>query len=396
MQRTDEYDYIVVGAGSRRAASSPAGWPRTATRGCCSLEAGGSDRTRFCTVPGMISIIHTVPQVKKRFDWGYYTVPQPNAAGPPHPDVRGRVLGGSSAINGMVFVRGHRTNYDDWAADGCTGWGYDDVLPASSGSRTGRAAPDDYRGAGGPIGGHRAEGPDAGVVARAHRGASPTTCDVPVLDDYNARDAGGRRRLPDERARRACASARRRRTCTGGRAANLDVQSGVTVARVVIEGAARGRRRGRSSGGASAASFARAREVILSARRHRLGAAPHALGRRAGRRSCAQHGIGVVADLPVGENLHDHLFVPMTFLAPSAMHRGTAWHFFSGMLAESVRGDVVVRAHGVRGARRFVRSRHAKNGVPDLQILTPAVGLPVAQPGPAGAARGRHAAGASR
>ena len=86
------------------------------------LEAGGTDRTRFCTIPGMISIVHTVPEVKKRFDWGYYSVPQKHAADRRIPMVRGKVVGGSSAINGMLFVRGHRANYDGWAKEGCEGW----------------------------------------------------------------------------------------------------------------------------------------------------------------------------------------------------------------------------------------------------------------------------------
>jgi choline dehydrogenase len=114
-----EYDFIVVGAGSAGCIVAA----RLAEQGDARVllvEAGGSDRTRFCKIPGMISIVHTVPQVKKRFDWGYYTVPQPHAANRKIPATRGKVLGGSSAINGMMFVRGHRANYDGLAAEGAT------------------------------------------------------------------------------------------------------------------------------------------------------------------------------------------------------------------------------------------------------------------------------------
>ena len=69
----------------------------------------------------MIAIFHNVPALKKRLDWGYYTAPQASALGRRIPQPRGRVLGGSGSINGMVFVRGNRQNYDDWAAAGCAG-----------------------------------------------------------------------------------------------------------------------------------------------------------------------------------------------------------------------------------------------------------------------------------
>jgi choline dehydrogenase len=121
-------DYIVAGAGSagcvlaRRLAQSGAT--------VILLEAGGSDRTRLVRKPGMIAIFHNVPALKKRLDWGYYTAPQASALGRRIPQPRGRVLGGSGSINGMLFVRGNRKNYDDWAAAGCTGWSFADVLPS--------------------------------------------------------------------------------------------------------------------------------------------------------------------------------------------------------------------------------------------------------------------------
>ena len=86
------------------------------------LEAGGRDRTRLVRKPGMIAIFHNVPALKKRLDWGYYTVPQAAARGRRIPQPRGWVLGGSGSINGMLFVRGNQKNYDDWAAAGCKGW----------------------------------------------------------------------------------------------------------------------------------------------------------------------------------------------------------------------------------------------------------------------------------
>src|SRR5690606_5023969 len=82
-----------------------------------------------------------------------------------------------------------------------------------------------------------------------------------------------------------------------------------------------------------------------------------------------EHGIAVHADLPVGQNLHDHLFVPMTFLAPTAIHRGTPFHFLGGRLGEATKGAAWFGRTVFEGAG-FVRSRHAR-GKPDLQIHTP-------------------------
>ena len=102
------------------------------------LEAGGPDRTRLVRKPGMIAIFHNVPALKKHLDWGYYTAPQASALGRRIPQPRGRVLGGSGSINGMLFVRGHRKNYDDWAVPG---WSYETYYPVSNEWRTGRTAP---------------------------------------------------------------------------------------------------------------------------------------------------------------------------------------------------------------------------------------------------------------
>ena len=109
-------DYVIAGAGSagcvlaRRLAQTGAS--------VILLEAGGPDRTRLVRKPGMIAIFHNVPALKKRLDWGYYTAPQASALGRRIPQPRGRVLGGSGSINGMLFVRGNRKNYDDWDVPG--------------------------------------------------------------------------------------------------------------------------------------------------------------------------------------------------------------------------------------------------------------------------------------
>src|SRR5688572_16062930 len=162
-----EYDYVIVGAGSAGCivASRLAEIPGAKV---LLLEAGGTDQTRLCTMPGMVSVIHTVPQVKKRFDWGYYTVPQEHAVGRRIPTVRGKVLGGSSSINGMLFVRGNRHNFDAWASEGCTGWSFDDVLPSFKRLEDWEGGSNALRGSGGPVAVTAAKGITAASEAFVH------------------------------------------------------------------------------------------------------------------------------------------------------------------------------------------------------------------------------------
>src|SRR5262249_25792065 len=147
-------------------------------------------------------------------------------------------------------------------------------------------------------------------------------------------------------------------------APKLEVRSGVTVARVLIE-------RQRAVGieiidGGEKVQLRATREVVLTGgvfgsaqvlMLSGIGPAAH----------LKEHGLPVVADLPVGQNLHDHLFVPLTFLAPSAVHRGTPWHFFGGMIAEATKGDTWF-GRTVFEVVAFLKTRRATDGVPDFQI----------------------------
>jgi choline dehydrogenase-like flavoprotein len=326
----------------------------------------------------MISIVHTVPQLKKRFDWGYYTEPQRHAAGRRIPTVRGKVLGGSSSINGMIFVRGHRANYDDWAAAGCPGWGYDDVLPAFKRLEDWEDGATSHRGAGGPIAVTRARAVTA--ASQAFVEAVAATFGVPVNPDYNGPDQVGATffQMSARGGRRSSASEGYLR----GARANLTTRTGVTVSRIVIE---RDRAVGVQIADGREETVVRAtREIILAA--GAIGSAQllmlSGIGPAAHLR---EHGIGVVADLDVGQNLHDHLFVPMTFLAESAIHRGTPWHFFGGMVKEAMFGDTWFGRTVFEGAG-FVRTARAKGNVPDLQIHS----LPWSYPSPNQDAPVRH------
>src|SRR6185437_11334912 len=180
-------DYVVVGAGSagciiaRRLADTGAS--------VILLEAGRRDNTQLVRKPGMIGPMHAVPQLKAKVDWGHYTIEQKHALGRKIPQTHGKVLGGSSSINGMVFVRGNRKNFDDWAAEGNTGWGYEDVLPSFKKFESFEDGGTDYRGGDGPIKVIRAR--QLTPASEAFMDALSGTAGVKRNDDYNAAEQEG-------------------------------------------------------------------------------------------------------------------------------------------------------------------------------------------------------------
>jgi len=120
----DQYDYIIVGAGSAGAVLANR-LSKNPSVSVCLIEAGPTDKTPLIHTPLGLMFLAKNP----RYNWLYESSPQTGAAGRNIPVPRGKTLGGSSAINGMVYIRGHRADYDAWAEAGCNGWSYDDVLP---------------------------------------------------------------------------------------------------------------------------------------------------------------------------------------------------------------------------------------------------------------------------
>lgn len=140
----DQFDIIIIGGGS--AGSAAAG--RLSENGkyqVCLIEAGGHNNIFQIKTPGMM------PFISAKSNYRFETVPQKGLNGRNGYQPRGRGLGGSSAINAMVYIRGNKWDYDNWAAMGCDGWAYDDVLPIFKRSEHNERIADDFHGSGGPL-----------------------------------------------------------------------------------------------------------------------------------------------------------------------------------------------------------------------------------------------------
>ena len=321
------------------------------------LEAGGPDRTRLVRQPGMIAIFHNVPALKKRLDWGYYTAPQASALGRRIPQPRGRVLGGSGSINGMLFVRGNRKNYDDWDVPG---WSYENVLSSFKRLEDWEDGATDLRGAGGPVKVTRQK--DLTPASQAFIEALAATTGTKKIDDYNGESQEGVSVFQQN------ASGGLRYSSSVGyldhhSLPNLTVLTRARITRIIMA-------RGRATGvevdtGNDRGTITASREVILCAGVY--GSAQLLLLSGVGPAAhLRDHGIAVTADLPVGRNLHDHMFVPMTYCMTSARNRGTTPYFAGGVVREAVRGDTWM-GRTVFEAVGFVRSSQACD-IPDIQV----------------------------
>ena len=357
-----EADYVVVGAGS--AGCALAGRLAAAGERVILIEAGGPDKSIMFKRPGMITMIHSEPKLKQKFDWGYYNAPAEHVNGRKIPATRGRVMGGSGSVNGMIFVRGNKENFDSWEAEGNKGWGYDDVLASYKSMEDWQGPASDYRGTGGPV--KVQQNGDICEASQSFLEAGAATLGVPINPDYNGASQDGMHVI-QENTSNGLRYSSSRGYLTDGDLPTLEVQQHGTVTRVVIENGRAtgvevqdkdGQRRVVRAGKeviVSAGAFGSPQILMLSG----LGHADH----------LAPLGIDVVGELPVGDNLHDHMFMPLTFAVDNSPHRSTAMHFGAGILKDRLKPGRTFMAHSVFEAGGFVNTS-LSDGVPDMQLLS--------------------------
>ncbi|MFY3329750.1 GMC family oxidoreductase [Achromobacter xylosoxidans] len=300
---SDAVDYIVVGAGSAGCVLAN----RLSANGqhsVCLLEAGPPDRSPWIHIP----IGYGKTMFHKVLNWGYYTEPDPNMLDRRIYWPRGRTLGGSSAINGLIYIRGQRQDYDAWAAAGNSGWSWEECLPYFRKLENNDLGPGATRGTEGPLNATSIKTPHPlveGLIGAAR------ALGLPHVTDFNSGDQEGvgYYQLTTRNGRRCSTAVAYLRPARGR--ANLRVETGAHTMAVLFEGSRACGVRYRQDG--QVRTLRARREVILCAGALQSpqllqlsGVGPAALLRR--------FGIGVVRDLPgVGENLQDHLQIRLIY-----------------------------------------------------------------------------------
>ncbi|QPZ91685.1 choline dehydrogenase [Thioclava electrotropha] len=310
-------EFVIVGAGS--GGSALAYRLVEAGRDVVVIEHGGSDAGPFIQMPGALSY----PMNMGIYDWGFQSEPEEHLGGRRLATPRGKVLGGSSSINGMVYVRGHARDFDHWEESGATGWGYADVLPYYKRMEHWHGGEEtEWRGRSGPL--HVTRGPRANPLFDAFVAAGKAA-GYPVTEDYNGQqqEGFGPMEATIYKGRRwSAANAYLRPALKTGK---LRIVRGL-ARRVVFEGkkavGVEIKRKGQievvratSEVVLAASSINTPKLLMLSG----VGPAEH----------LREHGVEVLADRPgVGANLQDHLEIYMQFAAKQPVTLFKYWNLY--------------------------------------------------------------------
>jgi choline dehydrogenase len=292
----DTYDFIVTGAGSAgcvvAARLSESGRYRVLL-----LEAGPRDSNPWIHIPLGFAKTYVNPAV----NWRFESAPQPQLAGRKLYLPRGKTLGGSSSINGMVYMRGHHGDYDEWRQRGCEGWDWDSVLPFFKKAEKQNRGADEFHGVGGPL--HVSDQPGRFEIADAVMEAC-VQAGIPRNPDFNGAEQEGCGYYQTTSSNRRRWSTAKAYLQPARQRQNLVVQTGAHATRVLIENnraigveyqTATGRRVAHARGEiiVSGGAYGSPQLLLLSG----LGPAQH----------LQDMGVAVVRDMPaVGSNLHDH------------------------------------------------------------------------------------------
>ena len=342
---SERFDYVIVGAGSAGCVLA-ARLSEDPDVTVALLEAGGEDTAPEIRIPAIFPIMF-----KTELDWDLLGDPEPGMDDRRLSLPRGRMLGGCSSINAMIYVRGNRLDYDEWAQAGCDGWGYDDVLPYFRRSEDNERGEDAYHGAGGPltVADSRAMSPLVDAMIEAGRQAGHE-----VNPDFNgARQEGvGRFQLTQRDGLRLSTADAFLHPVRSR--PNLTVLTGAYALRLAFDGSrAVGVEITRHD---QVSTIRAAREVIVSAGAYYSpqllmlsGIGPED--------QLAPMGIEIREALPVGENLQDHCMVNLNYTtdAPSLFDAATPENF---ALLQEGRGPLT---SNIPEGAAFIRAR---SGVP--------------------------------